>query len=85
MTSEELKRWRIDLAITQRKAADALGMTLAKYQQLERGANFETGKPTRIDLRTSYACAAIRLGIAPEGTNHIVNGADNGKTIEPSI
>lgn len=85
MTNDEMKQWRESLGLTQRKAADALGMTLAAYQQLERGANFATGKPTRIDLRTAYACAAIRLGITPEGTNHSVTGADNEKTTEPSI
>lgn len=75
MTNEELKSWRGSLGFSQRAAAKALGVSLANYQQLERGANFATGKPTRIDLRTAYACAAIIAGLAPYG-------ADNEKTTD---
>lgn len=67
MTSIDLAAWRADLALTQRAAAQALGVTLATYQQLERGKNWATGKPISIDKRTALACAAIRAGLTPEG------------------
>jgi len=67
MTNEELRAWRTAIGITQQAAADALGVTLATFQQWERGTSFATGKPVKIDRRTSLACAAIRAGLEPEG------------------
>ena len=54
-------------APSERELAEALGMSLKNYQQLERGTNFETGKPVTIDTRTALACAALRAGLQPEG------------------
>lgn len=56
MTTDELKQWRESLGLSQRAAADALGITLPTYQSMERGASFATGKPIEIDLRTELAC-----------------------------
>lgn len=67
MTNAQLKTWRTDMGLTQQAAADALGVTLATFQQWERGASFATGKPVKIDRRTALACAAIRAGLEPEG------------------
>lgn len=67
MTSDQLAAWRSDMNFSQRAAADALGLSLAGYQQLERGSNWTTGKPVEIDRRTALACAAIRSGLSPEG------------------
>jgi transcriptional regulator with XRE-family HTH domain len=67
VTPEALKAWRKSLGFPQRAAAEALGMSLANYQQLERGVSWTTGKPVTIDKRTALACAAIRAGLAPEG------------------
>lgn len=67
MTSAQLAQWRAEMGLTQRAAAEALGVTLAAYQAMERGASWATGKPIKIDRRTALACAAIRAGIAPEG------------------
>lgn len=59
MNSEELKEWRGALGLSQRAAAQALGITLATYQALERGISFQAGKPVSIDRRTEYACKYI--------------------------
>lgn len=67
MTPAQLATWRTDMAMTQRAAADALGVTLATYQRLERGQEWESGKIITIDRRTALACAAIRAGLGPEG------------------
>jgi len=54
------------MGYSQRKAADELGMTLAGYQQMERGVYWSSGKPIKIDKRTDLACSAIRHKIHPE-------------------
>ena len=67
MTPVKLAQWRADMALSQRAAAKALGVTLTTYQAMERGRSWMTGKPVSIDLRTALACAAIRAGVPPEG------------------
>lgn len=68
MTPAQLASWRTDLQLTQRTAAEALGITLATYQRLERGQEWDGSKPVFIDRRTALACAAIRANLSPEGT-----------------
>lgn len=68
MTPADIAHWRADLGLSQRAAAVALGVTLATYQKMERGAAWDSGKPIAIDRRTALACAAIRAGLAPEGS-----------------
>jgi transcriptional regulator with XRE-family HTH domain len=53
MTPQDLKHWRTDLKLSQRAAAEALGMSLRGYQKLEWGES-------PIDRRTALACAAIK-------------------------
>ncbi len=65
MTPADLATWRTQMDMTQRQAAEALGVTLPTYQRLERGAAFDTGKPVEIDRRTALACAALAAGLAP--------------------
>lgn len=67
MTPEQLARWRTDLGLTHRAAAEALGIALVSYQEIERGTRFANSKPAPIDRRTALACAAIRAGLVPEG------------------
>lgn len=52
------------MAYTQRQAAAALGITLATYQRLERGAEWTDGAAVTIDRRTALACAAIAAGLS---------------------
>lgn len=69
MMPEHLKKWRSDMGLTQRAAAESLGITLATYQRLERGQEWDGSKPVFIDRRTALACAAIRAGLGPEGAD----------------
>lgn len=72
MTPAELAAWREHMAYTQRAAAAALGVTLATYQRLERGAEWGGGAAVTIDRRTALACAALAAGLdgwrAPAGS-----------------
>lgn len=61
MTAAELKQWRADMQMTQRAAADALGIAPVSYQELERGAAFGDGKPRSIDRRTELACEYLMM------------------------
>ena len=63
MTPADLSAWRTHMGYTQRKAADALSITLATYQRMERGADWETGSAVKIDRRTALACAALAAGL----------------------
>ena len=63
MTPADLAAWRARMALTQRQAAAALGITLATYQRLERGAEWTNGAPVAIDRRTALACAALAVGL----------------------
>ena len=58
------KQWRVRMGLTQRAAAAALGLTLATWQAIEKGAP-RYGRDRDNDLRTRLACAAIEAGIAP--------------------
>lgn len=65
MTPADLATWRTQMDMTQRQAAEALGVTPTTYQRMERGADFTTGKPVEIDRRTALACAALAAGLGP--------------------
>lgn len=63
MTPADLADWRASMGYSQRTAAEALGVTLATYQRLERGTNWADGAAAHIDRRTSLACSAIAAGL----------------------
>lgn len=65
MTPSDIKAWREAMHYTHRQAAEALGVQLVSYQRMERGADFASGKPVSIDLRTALACAALAAGLPP--------------------
>lgn len=65
MTPEELLKWRKSLGLTQRAAAQALGVVLTTYQSMERGRHWTTGKPVTLDKRTALACSAVAHGLPP--------------------
>jgi len=60
-----IARWRQRLGLSQRAAADALGMALTSYQDQERGTNRRTGEPIRTPRTLLLACAAIEAGLEP--------------------
>ena len=64
MTPADLAAWRAQMTYTQRQAATALGVTLATYQRLERGAEWTDGAAVTIDRRTALACAALAAGLS---------------------
>lgn len=64
MTPDDLAAWREHMTYTQRQAAAALGITLATYQRLERGAEWTDGAAVAIDRRTALACAALAAGLS---------------------
>ena len=51
------------MGYSHRAAAQALGISLRSYQQIERGINWTTGRDVSIDHRTALACAAIAAGL----------------------
>lgn len=67
MASNEtpIAAWRVRASLTQRAAAEALGMSLPAYQQYERGAAFADGSPRIAPRWLLLACAAIEHGIDP--------------------
>ncbi len=52
------------MSLADRAAAAALGLTLAGYQALKRGASLK-GEPRPANLRTRLACAALEAGLVP--------------------
>jgi DNA-binding XRE family transcriptional regulator len=60
-----LAGWRARLELSQRAAADVLGMSLRAYQELERGAAFGSELPRVPDRRTMLAAAAVLAGLTP--------------------
>ena len=70
-----IKRWRVSMGWTQQRAADALGMALKNYQQLDKGvymSGLKQGEPIKPDKRTLLACRALMLGcdeLKPEDIN----------------
>lgn len=56
MTADNLRAWQAHMGLTQRAAADALGVTQAAYSRWVTGA-------TGIDRRTALACAALSAGL----------------------
>lgn len=63
--STPIARWRARLGLSQRAAAEALGLSLSSYQDQERGTNRQTGQPIRTPMTLLLACAALAGGLAP--------------------
>lgn len=55
------------MGLSQRAAADALGVALSTYQAWARGHDVRTGRAVTIDRRTALACAAVEGGLSPAG------------------
>ena len=60
-----LQKWRRRMGISQRRAADLLGLSLSAYQQHETERSWRTGEHIAPDLRTLLAAAAIEAGLPP--------------------
>lgn len=60
-----MAEWRGRMDMSQRAAAEALGISLRAWQELERGAEFGSDRPRVADRRTLLACAALLVGVEP--------------------
>lgn len=60
MTPADLRAWQAHMALSQRAAAEVLGITQATYSAMVLGKS-------GIDLRTALACAALAAGLRPWG------------------
>lgn len=63
MTAAELKSWRLRLGLSQRAAAEALGVSLRMYQYYEAGQ-------MAIPKTVALACAAVAAELPLEATDH---------------
>lgn len=67
-SSTALRQWREEMGISQREAADGLGLALKNYQFLEWGENRSikgSPRPAVMSKRVALACAAIKAGLVP--------------------
>lgn len=60
-----LARWRTRMGLSQRDAAQALGLALSTYQDQERGINRGTCEPIRTPRSLLLACAALERALPP--------------------
>lgn len=60
-----LAAWRARMALSQRAAAAALGVSLPTYQQWEAGKSWKTGLPVDPPLTALLAAAALENGLRP--------------------
>lgn len=68
MTPRDIRRWQKELGYkTQADAAEALGISVATFQDMRNGISRNTGKAIEIDKRTALACAALLHGLEPYG------------------
>ena len=56
MTGHDLERWRDHLKLTQKEAAERLGITWRMFSNYERGT-------AKIPLKIRLACGAVALGL----------------------
>jgi transcriptional regulator with XRE-family HTH domain len=61
MKGNEFKRWRKSLDLSQKEAADALGLKRRVVQYYEKGKR--DGDPVKIPRSVRLACYAIAVGI----------------------
>lgn len=67
MTPDDLRAWQAHMGLSQRAAAEALGITQANYSAMVLGKS-------GIDLRTALACAALAAGLRPWGEGGRLTG-----------
>lgn len=59
-----LRAWQSRLQISDRKAAELLGISYGTYTGLI-GSRSKGAPPKPLDTRTAYACAALEAGLQP--------------------
>lgn len=71
MTWRDLQAWRERIGVSQGRAAELIGVSVATYKALERGTHWGSNKPYPIDRRTMLACAAVESGVEVDWLQHI--------------
>jgi transcriptional regulator with XRE-family HTH domain len=66
MTAPEIRAWRARLGLSQRKAAEAIGISERMYIYYEAGQR-EDGRRVEIPKTVALACAAVAYGLPPMG------------------
>lgn len=65
MTPKQIKAWRKAMGLTQRKAAEALGISVRPFQEMEAGYRYKlvdgVAPKAPIDKRTELACKYLLL------------------------
>lgn len=59
MTPSQFKEWRKSLKLTQKRAADELGISEMSVKQYERGSRFDTGQPRPVPPHIIEKCRLI--------------------------
>lgn len=59
-----IRAWQSRMQISDRKAADLLGISYGTYTGLI-GSRSKVAAPKPLDTRTAYACAALEAGLQP--------------------
>jgi len=65
MKNEQFKTWRKKMNLSQRQAADALGLSIQALGNYERGSRYEDGREVKIPKSIALACSAIAAGLEP--------------------
>jgi len=63
MTSEEFRRWRALMGLTQQQAADALGMSKSTIENYEAGKRRDVDQAVEIPKVVALACAALQRDV----------------------
>jgi uncharacterized protein (TIGR02391 family) len=66
MPPQEFKNWRSHLRLTQRDAADLLGISVGTIELYERGTRRDDGRPVVVPKHIELACSALTLALAAE-------------------
>lgn len=69
MTSEDFKSWRKELGLSQREAADMIGVSKGSVENYERGHRLEDNRSVVIPKTVALACAAVFHRLQPWGTD----------------
>jgi transcriptional regulator with XRE-family HTH domain len=84
MKPEEFKAWRKSLGLSQKRAADQLGLKNRIVQYYEKGER--DGDKVKIPKHVRLACCALSLGITdyhgpfpPDGSTGVGSGKPRGK------
>lgn len=65
MTPDDFRAWRAGLNLTQKQAAERLGISTSQLTNYEAGVNRGSGRRAPIPRTVALACAAVAAGLEP--------------------